>query len=287
MVQTLMSYCRVSFPKIKSFLGSSDFFINSTASELDCSAFDEMHYHKPKLPYSCSAIVPGTTKDVAKHWNPPFQLSKSGKAAVITVGVLMSSFVVLLLVLIGTRWEHRRDRKHRLRRHEALARRGAEEIPLETVGPDELPSYRRTGKPGEVPPPYHATTTEVRGSSSTSTMQSETTSPILETRPAEAEVNGSASVIEEHSNARVIAPEPPGMETRPAEAEVNSPAPGTEVNGDTMVIPSEPITRERNLFGKIWYGRDPERVDVDQGNLWKRIWANGATVPPRPRSGPG
>lgn len=169
---------------------------------------------------------------------------------------------MLLILLIWIRWGSRKHQRQS-QKDVALLRRRAEGIPLETVGADGLPPYRRTGKPGEVPPGYHATTTEVCGSSSSSTM------------PTDEATLGEGS--------RTASP---SLQTRPAEAGVNSPPPVIEQNGEVMAAPSEPINRRRNLIGKIWYGREPARVDVDQRSLWKRFWTNKVAVPVRPPPGP-
>lgn len=133
----------------------SSFLLHSTAPDLDCRYFDQLNdatihsKHTKRLPknytYSCHAVAPGSTRDRAKHWKPPFHLSKGGKIALIVIASVLGACLLLPLL----RWCDRRAARR-------LARLAAQrnDIPLETAA-DGLPSYRRVGRAGEVPPGYH------------------------------------------------------------------------------------------------------------------------------------
>lgn len=61
----------VSLPSLHNIIGG--FHLNSSDSALDCTAFDKLADSNGlrSSVYSCAAYLPGTTKDLAKHYHAP------------------------------------------------------------------------------------------------------------------------------------------------------------------------------------------------------------------------
>jgi hypothetical protein len=134
--------------------------LNSSNPTFDCTEFDKLadQYSWNSSFYSCGAYVPGTTKDVAKHYYPPSGglISKPVKAILVIVSVILG----LLVFGLATRWWSRRKARARRRGSEGQAEGdvvslGSVGVSRRTTGEtDGLPQYSRVGKPGEVPPGY-------------------------------------------------------------------------------------------------------------------------------------
>jgi len=236
---------------------STSFLLNSTASTLDCSYFDHMNEvtnkyssEKPShYTYTCQAIPPGSKKDHAKHWKPPYRLPDSGKHAFIAIGALIGALILITFL----RWLTRVNSRLEQERPIQLVRRARGDpnaIPLETarVGEDGLPSYARVGKPGEVPPGYEGH--EV----------SETDVESL-TRAADEEVAESGTVT-------------PSVYREPHAPESEQPPSVGAVDENPRVEVPETVMRKRGLLGQIWNGRGLISVPVIVGKkpLWKKVW---------------
>jgi len=124
--------------------------ISTTNPILDCSYFDELSAKERSgltstdYNYSCTAIPPGTNKDVAKHYKAPSKgVSQSVK---IGMGVFAAvAGCVLILFFLGLLG--RREQKKA-----AIVEQ--EELDSLPVDPNEPPRYSRVARPGEVPPVY-------------------------------------------------------------------------------------------------------------------------------------
>lgn len=142
-------------PQLKSI--SQNFHISSTVSSFDCSFFDQLNHNITShtgwstsfdavgYSYSCSATLPGSTKDVAKHWTTGSHLGKRAEDGIIAVAVIVGLAIIACSVWVLQRW----------RRGSLLRRRDdsedAHDIHLVDVkGP---PPYDRAGH-GETPPGY-------------------------------------------------------------------------------------------------------------------------------------
>lgn len=148
---------------------STNFTLNSTHPDFNCTLFDKLHddlldYYseikeKPSSnnSYSCTAYGPGSTKDSAVHYHRPKKpLSQGAKVGMITAGVVVG----MLLVAYAGRWY---NTKHPHPQTNRAAARG-EVVHLDDVtggvtraeedDADHPPKYARVGMPGEVPPAY-------------------------------------------------------------------------------------------------------------------------------------
>jgi hypothetical protein len=151
-------------PSLKKLL--SDFSISSTDLSLDCFFFDKLKsnsgYDKA-YSYSCHAISPNTTTDVATHWHP---------ASLPTVGKVFIALAAILVAALSIIWWWYKWGEPKRERAKAAAQARENGTELRTVvkrDPNEPPLYTRVGKPGEVPPGYHEThEVQLTGSQSSS-----------------------------------------------------------------------------------------------------------------------
>jgi len=75
--------------------------------------------------YSCKAIAPNTTKDVAVHWHPPFHLRKGAKIAII----VLASVIGLLAAAFFVRWMGKWDERRMARIRAQREREDGERLP--------------------------------------------------------------------------------------------------------------------------------------------------------------
>lgn len=135
------------------------FHINSSSGSLDCSFFDKLRYSQlnsidamygyvngSASSYSCGSFLPGTTKDVAKHWKAPFKLTGPARSAIIAVSAVIGVALFVLAIWLRRRWR----KKHPI--PEQVNGRVEQDVDLQDL--NGLPPYRRVAKPGEVPPRY-------------------------------------------------------------------------------------------------------------------------------------
>jgi hypothetical protein len=91
----------------------------------------------------CQESTQGVEGDIAIHWKPPVTLSQAAEQGIIAVSVI-TGLAILAALWRFCCWP-------RIRRWRA-APQDAEGVDLEDMS--RPPPYRRTGKPGEVPPKY-------------------------------------------------------------------------------------------------------------------------------------
>ncbi|RDL35878.1 Uncharacterized protein BP5553_06490 [Venustampulla echinocandica] len=162
---TLSGYfSNVTLPSLRNIIGG--FHLNSSNPDFDCTTFDKLSDRSSWSSsfYSCGAYLPGSTKDLAKHYQAPdrdLELSKPVRAIIIILSVIAGLFLCALLMRLYVK--KTRGRRGSLTRSgsRTVAGIGAEgDMDLEELGVtrsvegDGLPKYRRVGRPGEVPPGY-------------------------------------------------------------------------------------------------------------------------------------
>ena len=163
------------------------FHINSTNSYLNCTSFDKLNYdylatyttsrgENPTLPsgysYSCSAYPPGSTKDVALHYQPPKppawnELSETEKQGVIIASVIVGLLIAWVLFWWWRKKHPKPPSEDRVRQNEDgldLGDLSGGVVRAEEDGVHRPPQYRRVAKPHEVPPGYGVTLNQVSSS---------------------------------------------------------------------------------------------------------------------------
>ncbi|KAE9369858.1 hypothetical protein N431DRAFT_414184 [Stipitochalara longipes BDJ] len=162
-------FLTVTLPSLRNLIGS--FHLNSSNPNFDCTTFDKLSDQSnwSTSSYSCGAYLPGSSTDLAKHYQNPdhdFNLSKPVKAIVVILSVIVGLFVIALLMRLYV--NKTRVRQGSLTRSSSWTVPGARvsdgDVEIEEVGVtrapeggDALPKYERVGKPGEVPPGYTPT----------------------------------------------------------------------------------------------------------------------------------
>lgn len=156
----------VTLPSLRNIIGG--FHLNSSDPVFDCTAFDKLSDQRSWSSsfYSCGAYPPGSTKDLAKHYQGPnneFELSKPVKAIIVILSVIVGLFLCALMMRLFVSRTRERQGSLIRSRSGTVTRLGVEagDIDLDDVAVtrpvedgDALPKYQRVGKPGEVPPGY-------------------------------------------------------------------------------------------------------------------------------------
>jgi len=157
----------VLLPSLRNII--EGFHLNSSNPDFNCTAFDKLSDQSSWSSsfYSCGAYLPGSTKDLAKHYNAPnneFKLSSPVKAIIVTLSIIAGLFLCALLMRLYVNKTKKRRGSLTRSGSATVAGIGVEggNIDLEEVRvtrlaeeeEDALPKYQRVGKPGEVPPGY-------------------------------------------------------------------------------------------------------------------------------------